>query len=122
VSVSKFLLDVNMSPETQAFLRETFGFDVIRSSPPTLPDEDIVKLAKQEQRVVITQDLDFGEIYYLRERGRLGVIVLRLTDQTVESVNRVLATFFRAQAEAIPLSTSLVVIDEHHFRVVLAER
>src|SRR5512144_2177385 len=43
--------------------------------------------AKREQRVIVTLDQDFGEIYYLRERGRVGVLVLRLRDQTVASVN-----------------------------------
>jgi predicted nuclease of predicted toxin-antitoxin system len=101
--VSKFLLDVNLSPETGAFLRKTFAFDVVRSTPPELPDEAVVDLAKREQRVIITLDQDFGEIYYLRERGRVGVLVLRLRDQTVASVNRVLAAFFRTQPHDIDL-------------------
>ena len=119
--MSKFLLDVNLSPETGAFLRKTFAFDVVRSTPPELPDEAVVDLAKREQRVIIiTLDQDFGEIYYLRERGRVGVLVLRLRDQTVASVNRVLAAFFRTQAHDIDLDTSLVVIDEYQVRVVRA--
>ena len=118
--MSKFLLDVNLSPETGAFLRKTFGFDVVRSTPPELPDEAVVDLAKREQRVIITLDQDFGEIYYLRERGRVGVLVLRLRDQTVASVNRVLAAFFRTQAHDIDLDTSLVVVDEYQMRVVRA--
>ena len=74
--------------------------------------------AKREQRVIVTLDQDFGEIYYLRERGRVGVLVLRLRDQTVASVNRVLAAFFHTQAHDIDLDTSLVVVDEHQVRVV----
>src|SRR5512144_2037746 len=76
--------------------------------------------AKREQRVIVTLDQDFGEIYYLRERGRVGVLVLRLRDQTVASVNRVLAAFFHTQAHDIDLDTSLVVLDEHQVRVVRA--
>ena len=68
--MNKFLLDVNLSPQTGAFLRETFAFDVVRSTPPDLPDEEIVARAKREQRVIVTLDQDFGEIYYLRERDR----------------------------------------------------
>jgi predicted nuclease of predicted toxin-antitoxin system len=84
------------------------------------PDEEVVARAKHEQRVIVTLDQDFGEIYYLRERGRLGVLVLRLRDQTVASVNRVLTSFFQAQAHNIDLDTSLVVIDEHQVRVIRA--
>lgn len=118
--MSKFLLDVNLSPQTGAFLRETFAFDVVRSAPPELPDEEVIAHAKREQRVIVTLDQDFGEIYYLRERGRVGVLVLRLRDQTVASVNRVLAAFFHTQAPTIDLDTSLVVLDEHQVRVVRA--
>ena len=118
--MSKFLLDVNLSPQTGAFLRETFGFDVVRSTPPELPDEAVVALAKREQRVIITLDQDFGEIYYLSERGRIGVLVLRLRDQTIESVNRVLAAFLQTQAHDIDLDTSLVVLEEQQVRVVRA--
>ena len=74
--MSKFLLDVNLSSQTAAFLCETFAFDVVRSTPPELADEEIVAIAQREQRVIVTLDQDFGEIYYLRERGRVGVLVL----------------------------------------------
>ena len=58
--------------------------------------------------MLITHDLDFGELYHLKERGDFGVIILRLADQTVESVNRVLGQFFSDPATAeIPLTTSL---------------
>ncbi len=123
--MTKFLLDANISPETRTYLAGTFGFDVtdlLTEQQAFLPDEDVVALAKRTQRVLITHDHDFGEIYHLKERGRFGVIILRLTDQTVESVNRVLGQFFSDPATAeIPLSTSLVVIEEHRIRVVRGE-
>ena len=39
------------------------------------------------------------------------MIVLRFRDETVESVNKTLLTFFTEQAAAIDLATSLVVIN-----------
>jgi hypothetical protein len=73
--VNRFLLDANLSPETAAFLTQTFGYDVaslLTLSRGTIPDKDVVAMAKDEDRVVITLDQDFGEIYHLRERGRIG--------------------------------------------------
>jgi predicted nuclease of predicted toxin-antitoxin system len=90
------------------FLEEAFDFDVahVRAYyslyPSGLSDEDIVAIAKRERRVVVIFDLDFGEIYCLRERGAFGALVLRLRDQTAESVNRTLGTF----SEGLPLRTS----------------
>ena len=72
--------------------------------------------------MIITLDQDFGEIYYLSEPGRIGVLVLRLRDQTIESVNRVPAAFFQTQAHDIDLDTSLVVLEEQQVRVVRVVR
>lgn len=119
--MSKFLLDANLSPETQVYLEKTFGFDVIdliTQKQFALSDEEIVILAKEQKRVIITFDLDFGEIYHLREEGKLGVIILRLDDQTVESVNRSLKAFFNGEAKNISLETSLVVLEKDKIRVV----
>ena len=89
--MSAFLLDANLSPETREYLSRIHGFDVIdliTERKAGLGDAQVVELAKAEQRVIVTFDLDFGEIYHFAERGRIGVIVLRLDDQAVESVNR----------------------------------
>jgi len=122
--VSTFLLDANLSPLTAEHLVETHGIDVIHvrdRRPGTIPDEEIVALAKTEGRVIITFDTDFGEIYHLRERAAIGVIILQLRDQTVEAVHRVLDQFFRENAGTIALDTSLVVLERDKVRVVRAE-
>lgn len=93
--MSKFLLDANLSPLTAAFLRRQ-GYDtksITESKQGKLKDPQIVKLAKKEQRTVISFDLDFGEIYHQHASGEIGVIILRLKDQTVESVNPILNKF-----------------------------
>ena len=82
----KFLLDANLSPKTRQHLIEKFNFDIIdliTENKHGLTDEKVIKFAKKEKRVIITFDLDFGEIYYFSERGRVGIIVLRIEDQTV---------------------------------------
>ena len=116
----RFLLDANLSPETAEFLRTTFGLDVVdllTLGLSHLSDREIVEMAKRDERVVITFDLDFGKIYHRWERGRIGAIVLRLEDQTVESVNRVLGRFFANVVATVPLERSLVVLDEARVRI-----
>lgn len=118
--MTKLLLDANLSPKTRKYLEEKFNFnviDLITEDKHGLTDEKVVKLAKKEERVIITFDLDFGEIYYLSEKGKVGIIVLRIQDQRVESVNKVLAKFFQKEAENIDLGKSLVVIDENKIRI-----
>src|SRR6476469_3633250 len=108
--MSPFLLDANISPETAAFLQE-LGFDasaLITRGLGHLTDPEVVRLAKDEGRILITFDLDFGEIYFRTQRGQLGVIILRLSDQTTSAVHRVLAAFFETVAPSIELEASLV--------------
>jgi predicted nuclease of predicted toxin-antitoxin system len=118
---TRFLLDANMSPLTCDFLVDSLGLDVTelyRQGLHQLRDIDVVALAQQQGRVIITFDLDFGEIYHRRERGKVGVIILRLEDQTVEAVNQILERFFRTAAQDIALEHSLVVVDERRVRIV----
>ncbi len=122
--MTKLLLDANLSPETRTYLVETFGLDVtdlITQRQSALTDEQVVALAKQQQRVIVTFDRDFGEIYHLREGGQIGVIVLRLEDQTVESVNGVLGRFFAGEAKTIDVDRSLVILEESRVRIIHSE-
>ena len=117
----KFLLDANLSPRTRKHLTEKFSFDIIDliiENKHGLTDEEVIKFAKKEKRVIITFDLDFGEIYYFSERGKVGIIVLRIMDQTVESVNKVLDKFFQKEAKNIDLEKSLVIIDDTKVRII----
>jgi len=96
---TRFLLDENLSPEKATFLAHRFGFDVATVSTASFlgaSDAQVVAVPEHEDRVLIALDLDLGEIYHGRERGKFGVIVLRLRDQTRESVQRLLEVFFAA--------------------------
>ena len=116
--MSKFLLDTNLSPKLIHFLESEFHFDVIQIIIPSIPDEEVIKLAKKEKRVIITFDKDFGEAYHLREHGKVGIIALRLSDQRTEIVINTLQRFFASEAENIDLDTALVIIDDTRIRIV----
>lgn len=115
-----FLADENISPESADHL-EALGYpchSLQRDWPHQLTDREIMALAQREGRIVLTHDLDFGEIYYLAEKGEVGIIVLRLRHQTVEVVNSVLERFLIAGAlSQEELRRSLVVVSENRYRV-----
>ena len=63
----KLLLNANLSPETAQVLREKFNFDVVcllEENIGALSDKDVVEKAKREKRIIVTSDLDFGEMYH----------------------------------------------------------
>ena len=86
----KFLLDSNLSWETAEFLKN-LGYNVKTARELNLgqaEDIEIAKFAQKYKRIIVTLDLDFGEIYYFGYPSVVGIIVLRLENQTIESVNR----------------------------------
>ena len=88
----KLLADLHISPHTVTFL-ESIGHDVARVTdtlPATTSDDAIVALAATDERVILTQDLDFSAIIALSHRARPSVITLRLNSSRVDNVNAVL--------------------------------
>ncbi|MEK7622121.1 MAG: DUF5615 family PIN-like protein [Patescibacteria group bacterium] len=116
----RLLLDANLSPETASFLR-SLGFDaesLIEMGLGAMIDEKVFQLAQQESRTLITFDLDFGEMYYFATSKKLNVIVLRLNDQRVESVNVVLEQFLKTQADLFENKNKrLIIINDSGIRI-----
>ena len=99
--------DFRLIPHLQAL-----GHDVAaisRTYPPGLADEAVLALARQEERILIVADRDFGELIFHQHRAPTGVIFFRLPGaplQTkIEQLNRVLNEY----AEALESGAFLVV-------------
>lgn len=56
------------------------GFDVhyILETDPGSMDEDVLRIANEENRLLLTQDKDFGELVYRLKQVHQGVILIRL--------------------------------------------
>ena len=88
----RILADMHISPNTVQHLMRT-GHDAIRVDtilPNNTSDREIVAWAAANNRVVLTQDLDFSDIIALSGATRPSLLTLRLSDSRVENVNRVL--------------------------------
>lgn len=118
--MSKFLIDANLSIETKKFL-ENLGYNskhVREAGLNKALDDDIVNFAIKEKRVIITLDLDFGEIYYFGTQKNLGIIVLKLKSQTIESVNNTLENFLRLEVlEREENKYVLIMVSEDRYRI-----
>jgi predicted nuclease of predicted toxin-antitoxin system len=76
----KFLFDQSADFRLIPYLRH-LGHDVqavSRNYPPGLADEDILKIARKEQRILIVADRDFGELIFQQGLAHAGVIFFRL--------------------------------------------
>jgi predicted nuclease of predicted toxin-antitoxin system len=78
----RFLADHNVEAPIVSRLRES-GHDVLavaEAMPPETEDTLVLKRARDEDRVLITNDKDFGELAYLQGEASAGLVLLRLPD------------------------------------------
>jgi predicted nuclease of predicted toxin-antitoxin system len=77
----RFLFDPGVGKLAEQILIE-MGFDVISmwDIDPKMKDIDILKLALNTNRIVITMDKDFGELIFNANASHAGVLLLRLDE------------------------------------------
>lgn len=75
----KFLVDVNIEKPIINFLIKK-GFDIkcVVDIDKKMADYNVCEIANTEQRVLITNDKDFGEIVFFQKRISSGIILLRI--------------------------------------------
>jgi predicted nuclease of predicted toxin-antitoxin system len=114
----RFLGDMGVSWRVIEWLREG-GHDAIHlrdEGLQRLPNGDIFQKGVAEQRIVLTFDLDFGEILAGSAGQLVSVVLFRLHDTRTEHVIDRLRTVL-AQSSAELLSGAIVVVEEGRHRV-----
>lgn len=112
----KFLLDESAEYRIAAFLRE-LGHDVTAIAhdyPASLTDHAVLVIAADEGRIVITNDLDFGDLVFRGERPHRGVILFRLPSGNTAEKIKALGDALLSHADQFD---NFVVIDDHGVRV-----
>jgi predicted nuclease of predicted toxin-antitoxin system len=79
-----------------------------------LPNGEIFSKAASEHRIVLTFDLDFGEIVAAIEGAPTSIILFRLRDPRSSSVIDRLATVLAESIEALESGAIVVVEDSRH--------
>jgi len=103
------LVDENIHSDIVAWLRSR-QHDVVyvAEAMPSRSDGDLLAMAVSQQRVIVTDDKDFGELVYRSQHPAYGVLLIRLTTPSIrERLNRLAAIW-----QAIENHGS------HHFIVV----
>ncbi len=89
----RFKLDENL-PASSAAILETAGHDVdtvVDEGLTGAPDTDVVAAASAEGRILISLDRGLGDIRRYPPGSHAGIVVLRLTDQSPETVSKAIA-------------------------------
>ena len=114
----KFLADMGISLVTTAWLKEQ-GHDAKHLSEEELhrlSDPEIFSKADKENRIVLTTDLDFGEIAVMSRSAKISVIIFRQEDRTPASINRYLETVITFTKEELERG-AIIIVQEGRIRV-----
>jgi predicted nuclease of predicted toxin-antitoxin system len=114
----RFLADMGVSLFTVAWLRET-GHDAVHlreEGLQRLPDEEILLKARQEDRIILTMDLDFGTLLAISQASFPSVILFRLSDERSRFVNERLGVILPQCAEVLETG-AIISVSDQAFRI-----
>ena len=95
----------------------TAGFDVsaVSESQPGASDTEVISLAINESRTLVTEDKDFGQLVYASGHGHHGVILLRYPFALASNIAHELARLI--QDRGLSLQKSFVVLQPGKIRI-----
>lgn len=115
----RFLVDECVGPAVVVWLRkQNHNVFSVYDETRGLNDDKVIQKALDEDRILITNDKDFGEKVYRDNRSHCGVILLRLDDERSASKIRTLSDLLTLYPDRI--QNSFIVVSER--RVKFAKR
>ncbi len=114
----KFKFDENLPSDLGALLRAA-GHDahsVLDEELRGAADLSIAKVCQDEQRILLTLDLDFAHIKNYPPQDYHGIIVLRLTRQDRDTVLALLPRILTL-LQTEPIAQRLWIVDDHRTRI-----
>jgi len=82
---------------------------------PSLPDEMVLELAVAENRLLITEDKDFGEWVFAHQHAMMGVLLIRYPASMRASM--VAAVIDLIEGHATELDSSFTVLEPGRARI-----
>jgi predicted nuclease of predicted toxin-antitoxin system len=112
----RFLADMGVSSRTVEWPSKN-GHDAVHlrdEELQRLPNGEIFQKAANEDRIVLTFDLDFGEIVAFTRGSKPSVVVFRLRNTRTPHVISRLETVLAASSSALQQGAVVVVEDGRH--------
>lgn len=111
----RFLVDESTGPAVARWLREE-GHEIfsVYEEARGIDDDEVIERACLENRILITNDKDFGEKVYREQRPHKGVVLLRLEDE--RSANKINTIRRLLESYSQQLGDNFVVVTETQVR------
>lgn len=112
----KFLIDESSGKKLAIFLSQK-GYDVkyVGNFMPSSSDKEVLDFAEKENRILITNDKDFGELIFRLSKPSSGVILLRLKDESVNNKQKYILQVINKFSNKI--NKSFLVVTEKKVRI-----
>jgi predicted nuclease of predicted toxin-antitoxin system len=116
----RFIADVNVEKAIIDYLTEN-GYDTkwVADYSCEILDEDLLKLANVEKRILITNDKDFGELTFLQKSLSTGIILLRIRGQRPKDKVKLIKKLLNKHGDK--LLNHFIVITKRKIRIVAME-
>lgn len=113
----KFLIDMPLSPTLAGWLRDQ-GHDAVHAVDLGLaraPDTEVLARAKEQDRTIVTADLDYPRLLALTQSERSGLILFRDGDWRDAEIVKRMADLLRLLPES-DLARSVIVVERDRIR------
>ena len=98
----KFLVDVCVGRKIEQWLKDNnYDIKAVRDENPKMADYEILNWSVRENRILITMDKDFGELVYNSKLAHVGVLLLRLEDETGKKKVEVITSIMNDYADKL---------------------
>jgi predicted nuclease of predicted toxin-antitoxin system len=114
----RFLADAGISPKTVEFLKQ-LGHEATRVRTLGLQrasDAQVVERPRTDGSIVLSFDLDFGDVLALGVMDKPSAILFRLADERADSVNERLSTILNERITDLE-SGALILVEDTRYRV-----
>jgi predicted nuclease of predicted toxin-antitoxin system len=115
----KFLADMGVSMTVVQKLREA-GYQAVHlreQGLQTLPDSAILEKAQREECIVLTFDLDFGDLLAAGNQSLPSVIIFRLQNPKPIAVALRLLTILIESREELLAGGAIITVEEGRYRL-----
>jgi predicted nuclease of predicted toxin-antitoxin system len=98
----RLIVDESAGQAVLEYLRAA-GHDVLAVAEvmPQADDREILERAASDQRILITNDKDFGELVFRSQRAAPGIVLFRLRDEHPANRVRTVAALLEQHAERL---------------------
>ena len=111
----RFIVDESTGFGISRYLQaEGHDILIVVEAMPEADDAAILQLAWDEERIVVTNDKDFGELIFRRQEPHHGVVLLRLQDESGGNRIQVMAALMAQYGSQ--LSGRFAVVTERKIR------